>query len=210
MSRSSSSSSSSSSFPSSKFTAEEVEQGSLNPDDGLVFMDQSGEEKENVFPPSTLPAAATSHVQKSAFTPVKQQPIVLKKDPSAKKTTKPPPSAPQVQVKAANIALPKTAPNGAKIKFLAPKGDYQQEEVHKLVEIPEGDSIFIQRWRDVNGKFGPTHILYTYPDEDMVETPYWSNYRADLLINNVGKEKDKYGLAIFKRNAQLFYGVFEK
>ena len=191
------------------FTEEEIEQGSLNPDDGLVFLDQS--DKENVFPPSTLPAAATSHMgKKTAFTPVKQQPIVLKKDPSAKKTTKPPPSAPQVQVKAANIALPKTAPNGAKIKFLAPKGDYQQEEVHKLVEIPEGDSIFIQRWRDVNGKFGPTHILYTYPDEDMVETPYWSNYRADLLINNVGKEKDKYGLAIFKRNAQLFYGVFEK
>ena len=96
---------------------------------------------------------------------------MVKPQPQGKKTTKDQTPQPRAKVqsvpvaKAANIALPETAPNGSKINYY-PKNDYQNEKVDRLKELAEGGQLFINEWRTVNGKFRPTHILYTYPDED--------------------------------------------
>ena len=152
----------------------------------------------------------------------KQQKVVVVKPPpsQSKKTTKPQPAHPVAKVqsvpppaaaapaKAANIALPETAPNGSKIDYY-PVHDYQDEVVTRLKDLPDGAELFINRWRTVNGRFGPTHVMYTAPDdEDGSERAFWGTTRADRYLNQLNMET--HGLFITKVDDQYYYGSFEK
>ena len=166
---------------------------------------------------------ASQEEKKVSQVPVKkgkQQKVVVVKPPaSQKKSTKPPPAHPVAKVqsvpppaaapaKAANIALPETAPNGSKIDYY-PVHDYQDEVVTRLKDLPDGAELFINRWRTVNGRFGPTHVMYTAPDdEDGSERAFWGTTRADRYLNQLNMET--HGLFITKVDDQYYYGSFEK
>ena len=167
---------------------------------------------------------ASQEEKKVSQVPVKkgkQQKVVVVKPPaSQKKSTKPPPAHPVAKVqsvpppaaaapaKAGNIALPETAPNGSKIDYY-PVHDYQDEVVTRLKDLPDGAELFINRWRTVNGRFGPTHVMYTAPDdEDGSERAFWGTTRADRYLNQLNMET--HGLFITKVDDQYYYGSFEK
>ena len=182
---------------------DEIEQGSLDPSKSLDIMD----DEEDSIQASQEEKKASSQKKGKA-----QKVIVVKGQGQVKKTTKDQTPQPRVKVqatpvaKAANTALPEAAPNGSKIKYFSTS--LQDEVVEKLKDLSEGGQLYFHRWKEVNGKFGPTHILYTYPDEDGHERAFWGNYRSDRYVRLLNMETQ--GLLIAKIDDELFYGSFDK
>ena len=177
------------------FTEEEVEQGSLDP---AATPQIDEEEQENEFPPSQ---PLTTKAQKCI---VVQPPKI-----NQKKTTKTPPAHPQVKVDVAalanfgistSIVIPKIALNGNEISYIEPETNYKMEETKKLNTLENGETIEIERWRQIRSNFGNgvTHMLYTKADEEGNEQAYWSINMIDNYIQNHKPSMETVGFSITK------------
>ena len=162
---------------------------------------------EDEFPPSQ-PA---KKVQKSI--------TVQASKSNLKKTTKTPPEHPQAKLAVLNfgiptsIVIPKIACNGSEINYIEPENTYKREETKKLNTLENGDTIEIERWKQINTKFGNgvSFVLYTKPDEEGDEQAYWSIPVLDKYIQNHNPDMETVGFSITKiddNNHKV--GIFNK
>ena len=123
-----------------------------------------------------------------------------------KKTTKTPPEHPQAKLAMSNfgiptsIVIPKIALNGSEINYIEPENTYKREETKKLNTLENGDTIEIERWKQVNSRFGNgvSHVLFTKADEEGNEQAYWSINMIDNYIQNHKPSMETVGFSITK------------
>ena len=120
-----------------------------------------------------------------------------------KKTTKTPPDHPQAKLTTSafsSFVIPKIALNGSEINYIEPENTYKREETKKLNTLENGETIEIERWKQISSRFGNglTYILYTKADGEGNERAFWSISVIDNYIQNHKPSMETVGFSITK------------
>ena len=173
----------------------------------------------------TIEASTTPMLDEDEFPPsqpakkVQKSITVQASKTNLKKTTKTPPDQPQAKLAVSNfgiptsIVIPKIALNGSEINYIEPENTYKREETKKLNALENGETIEIERWKQISSRFGNgvTHVLYSKPDEEGNEQAYWSISIIDNYIQNHKPDMESVAFSVTKIEDNNFkVGIFNK